>query len=736
MAWSIALLIGFILGWGTCMLLDYLFWRKKRICSPAEDELQTIINRLEVEKGSLQAQVAKLTDTAEVKAIEVATLRSRIRESDIERTVTKTGNRAKIIAENAKPGDSYAPTAKIKIDLEDKETGFADHKPNAYTAKVELTDEARAIEVDLPATGVQDMTEQGIEDTDIANQSSAAGRSKDELTIEAAVYAAKPAGKDIKPASQHNPLPNHENNLADSHSERKHQAHEMTSAPSEVEYQRIQSSEATNKSPVLPSHTQVNLQIDAVAAGTDSNAVAVTSKRKSAPADNLTRIWGIGKNKQKALNEAGIYTFKQLAATPLAELDQLVAKGGDHFKLANQTTWSEQAQLAASKQWEDLHVLQEKLKAKLLQETGGFTLRDNLKEIWGIGKSKHRALYKAGFHIYKQLATTPVSYFDKFVDQRRDHFNLANQKTWPEQARLAASEQWGTLRVLQNKLRADYRVGRDDLRVIWGIGKKKLGVLGRSGIFTFEQLAATPVSDLDELVSKDRNQFNLTNQATWPEQAWLAAKERWGELHALQNKLMSEVMPELAVDSRDHRDNLREIWGIGKKKQRALNDAGILTFEQLLARAELDLDELLAQGRSDFNLANQSTWSEQAELAVNQQWGKLRALQKKLKAEERGRRDDLRLIWGIGKKKQMALYRVGIYTFEQLATTPISDFDVLVAKGSGVFNLANQPTWPVQARLASGGDWRALRGYQQVLARTYQALSDRMNRPNQDQTPQ
>ena len=135
-------------------------------------------------------------------------------------------------------------------------------------------------------------------------------------------------------------------------------------------------------------------------------------------------------------------------------------------------------------------------------------------------------------------------------------------------------------------------------------------------------------------------------------------------------------------------------------------------------------------------MGKQLTWSEQAELAVDQQWGKLRTLQKKLKAEERSRRDNLRLIWGIGKKKQKALHKIGIYTFEQLAITPVSDFDVLVARSGGDFNLANQPTWPKQARLAASGDWRALRGYQQVLARTYQDPSDRMNRPNQNQTPQ
>ncbi len=700
MAWIIVLLSGFILGWGACMLLDYLFWRNKRICPEVEDEIPSTITRLEEENDSLQVQLAKLTEIAEGKDIEVATLRARIQEPKVEAIATKTDCRAKLNAEDARFDDAYVVNSENNVDSAAKQGHFVVKNLSADTTEpAELTAETRVTEVDLAATGVDSKIEQGTQDTKTANLSSSVTTTNDELAVEAKDDLAKGSK-----TSLNSHVPDREDDLEHHQVEQNHQACALNLVPSEDEPQRVQPRKTPDKTQVLQSQ---------------------------AP-DDLTYIWGIGKNKQKVLNEAGIYKFEQIAAAPLAELDELVAKGGDRFKLANQSTWLEQAQLAASKQWEDLHVLQERLKARLWQETGGFTLRDNLREIWGIGKSKQRALYKAGFHIYKQLASTPVSYFDKFVDERRDYFNLANQKTWPEQARIAVSEQWGALRVLQNKLRAEYQAGLDDLRIIWGIGKKKQKILGKSGIFTFGQLAATPVLDLDELVAKGHYQFNLKNQATWPEQAWLAANEQWEELHTLQNKLMIEVMPELAADSHDHRDNLREIWGIGKRKQRVLNDAGILTFKQLLAIDLSDLDEIVAQSRGNFNLANQSTWPEQAQLAVDQQWGKLRALQRKLKAENRARGDNLRLIRGIGKKKQKSLYKVGIYTFEQLAITPVSDLDVLAAENSSNFNLANQSTWTKQARLAASGDWGALRGYQQVLIQTRRDPSDRMIRSKQD----
>jgi predicted flap endonuclease-1-like 5' DNA nuclease len=174
-------------------------------------------------------------------------------------------------------------------------------------------------------------------------------------------------------------------------------------------------------------------------------------------------------------------------------------------------------------------------------------------------------------------------------------------------------------------------------------------------------------------------------------------------------------VPETPVEPEVRGDNLRLIWGIGKRKQRALSVAGIHSFAQLATMKESELDTLVMQSRDGFNLANQSTWSQQAQLAAEQQWDELRDMQKKLKAEDRVPHDDLRVIYGIGKKKRKALHRLGIYTFEHLATTPPSDFEALLAQGKDHFNLSNQATWSKQARMAVGGDWRALFAYQQTL---------------------
>ena len=68
----------------------------------------------------------------------------------------------------------------------------------------------------------------------------------------------------------------------------------------------------------------------------------------SAAADNLTRIEGIGPKMALKLGEAGITTFAALAATPVAQLEALIAAAGARFKLVRPQTWPEQAALLAA----------------------------------------------------------------------------------------------------------------------------------------------------------------------------------------------------------------------------------------------------------------------------------------------------------------------------------------------------------------------------------------------------
>jgi small subunit ribosomal protein S6 len=87
--------------------------------------------------------------------------------------------------------------------------------------------------------------------------------------------------------------------------------------------------------------------------------------------DNLKRIEGIGPKVSEALKGYGITTFAMLAAkTPERIKEILLEIDADRFQNQDPTTWSQQADLAASGEWEKLKAWQEDLK-------GGRALQQN-----------------------------------------------------------------------------------------------------------------------------------------------------------------------------------------------------------------------------------------------------------------------------------------------------------------------------------------------------------------------
>jgi predicted flap endonuclease-1-like 5' DNA nuclease len=76
--------------------------------------------------------------------------------------------------------------------------------------------------------------------------------------------------------------------------------------------------------------------------------------------DNLQRIEGIGPKIASILRAAGIMTFAQLAASDVDRLREILTEAGI-ARLADPTTWPEQASLAAEGKWEALESMQDGL---------------------------------------------------------------------------------------------------------------------------------------------------------------------------------------------------------------------------------------------------------------------------------------------------------------------------------------------------------------------------------------
>jgi predicted flap endonuclease-1-like 5' DNA nuclease len=81
--------------------------------------------------------------------------------------------------------------------------------------------------------------------------------------------------------------------------------------------------------------------------------------------------------------------------------------------------------------------------------------------------------------------------------------------------------------------------GPDDLEIIEGIGPKIAEVLNQLGIKTFKQLSEMTTAQIQSILDTAGQNFRMANPETWPDQADLAARNRWTTLKALQQVLIA-----------------------------------------------------------------------------------------------------------------------------------------------------------------------------------------------------
>ena len=191
--------------------------------------------------------------------------------------------------------------------------------------------------------------------------------------------------------------------------------------------------------------------------------------------------------------------------------------------------------------------------------------------------------------------------------------------------------------------------GKDDLKVIEGIGPKIEQLLNEAKITTWSKLAETAVADIKHILHRAGPRFEMHNPKTWPEQASLAAQGRWEELKAYQKYLIGGVDPaemegamgiapedlvvqEKKLSAADGSDDLTVIEGIGPKIAWLLNDAGISSWKELAETSVFRLQSILDEAGPRFKMHNPASWPQQARYCANGQWQQLKEYQDKLHA--------------------------------------------------------------------------------------------------------
>lgn len=124
--------------------------------------------------------------------------------------------------------------------------------------------------------------------------------------------------------------------------------------------------------------------------------------------------------------------------------------------------------------------------------------------------------------------------------------------------------------------------GKDNLKLIEGIGAKVEKALNASGITTFAQVAALSPAELERIVKEEHGVRIVASTESWGHQARAAMSND----------------PEALTRARAHvqkgywTDPLTEIEGIGERVQEHLYEVGIRSYEQLAEAGDDVLDRL------------------------------------------------------------------------------------------------------------------------------------------------
>jgi len=171
---------------------------------------------------------------------------------------------------------------------------------------------------------------------------------------------------------------------------------------------------------------------------------------------------------ESVLKENGIDSLATLGSKSEADIQTILNKYGDKYKIIDPKTWSSQAQLAGAGKFDELIDYQKRLDTgkedavgmtdskleKYLIKIGALKAfkQDDLKAIEGIGPATDKLLRENEINTWRELSNTSVDRLKSILTEAGSRFGLSDPTTWPKQAQLAADGQFDELREYQDFL--------------------------------------------------------------------------------------------------------------------------------------------------------------------------------------------------------------------------------------------------------------------------------------------
>lgn len=165
--------------------------------------------------------------------------------------------------------------------------------------------------------------------------------------------------------------------------------------------------------------------------------------------DDLTRIDGVGAFLEKKLNDAGIYSYDQIANWDKTDIDRITRAIQFFEGRIEKDNWVGQARRLKAQREDNPQDLPPVTTDQNATES---SKRDNLQLIEGIGPAITAVLNDHGIYTFTELARVGPEEMQTWLREADPSLAMHDPSTWPAQARLAANEQWEVLKDYQDQL--------------------------------------------------------------------------------------------------------------------------------------------------------------------------------------------------------------------------------------------------------------------------------------------
>jgi len=216
------------------------------------------------------------------------------------------------------------------------------------------------------------------------------------------------------------------------------------------------------------------------------------------------------------------------------------------------------------------------------------------------------------------------------------------------------------------------------------------------------------------LVSTPSSEINTANVSIEDTEAQTdtADSNKSDNTEAAKQAIKNALGGKIDTATREGKDDLTVIKGIGTFIEQKLNAIGIFTYKQI-SQFDEEMIENVTNAIEFFpGRIKRDDWVGQATRLLDIKKENPDVLKKSIYPDNI---EDLKIIEGIGPKIEKILKAASINNWQELADTQVEQLRTILKDAGDRYRIHDPSTWPMQAQMAADWKWTELKDYQDYL---------------------